>query len=131
MSGEPSRGAGTVLIVEDDSAMRELLKDWLERGGFRVIEQPGGEELLAGTQSARFDAVILDKEMPGASGFDVLAFLRRFRPESPVIFITAFGGSGVEEEALRLGASRYLEKPFRVAELVEVVRAVIVAPEAR
>lgn len=130
MSGEPSGNAGTVLIVDDDSAMRELLKDWLEREGFRVIEQSDGEQLLAGAQTARFDAVILDKEMPGASGFDVLAFLRRFQPESPVIFITAFGGSRAKEEALRLGASRYIEKPFRVAELVEVVRTVIKAPDA-
>ena len=58
MSGEPSRDAGTVLIVDDDSAMRELLKDWLEREGFRVIEQSGGEQLPAGARTARFDAVI-------------------------------------------------------------------------
>ena len=55
--------------------------------------------------------------MPGASGFDVLAFLRHFQPESPVILITAFGGSRVQEEALRLGASRYIENRFGLLSL--------------
>lgn len=112
----------TVLVVDDDSAMRTLLKDWLERGGFRVIEEPTADRLLAAAKETQLDAVVLDKEMPGVGGFEVLPAFRRQWPEVPVILITAFGGEAVAEEALRLGARIYLEKPFQLRALLEAVR---------
>ena len=111
-----------MLVVDDDSAMRTLLKDWLERGGFRVIEAPSADRLLAAAKTTQLDAVVLDKEMPGQSGFDVLPAFRRRWPEVPVILITAFGGGAVAEEAIRLGARVYLEKPFQLRALLEAVR---------
>lgn len=116
--GEPV----TVLVVDDDAAMRKLLRDWLEREGFHVIEEPTADRLLAATRATRFDAVVLDKEMPERGGFDVLPALRRQRPDVPVILITAFGGGAVAQEALRLGARTYLEKPFQLRALIEAVR---------
>jgi DNA-binding NtrC family response regulator len=112
----------TVLIVDDDPAMRTLLRDWLEHDGFRVVEEPSAERLLVAARSARFDAVVLDKEMPEQGGLDVLPAFRRQCPEVPVILITAFGGVGVAHEALRLGARTYLEKPFQLRALLEAVR---------
>ena len=112
----------TVLVVDDDPAMRTLLKDWLERGGFRVIEEPTADRLLAAATESQLDAVVLDKEMPGHGGFEVLPAFRRQWPEVPVILITAFGGTAVAEEALRLGARVYLEKPFQLSALLEAVR---------
>jgi DNA-binding NtrC family response regulator len=70
------------------------------------------------------DVVVLDKEMPGIGGFDFLSFIRRRCPEIPVILITAFGGPRVAEEAFRRGATRYLEKPFRVTDLLGEIRTV-------
>jgi len=125
--GEPV----TALVVDDDPAMRALLRDWLEREGFRVIEEPSGERLLALAQGARFDVVILDKELPGLGGFDVLPAFRRQRPEVPVVLITAFGGALVAEEALKLGAQQYLEKPFQFRALIAAVRAATVAAAPR
>jgi DNA-binding NtrC family response regulator len=113
----------TVLVVDDDPAMRALLRDWLEREGFHVIEEPTAERLLAAAQTARFDALILDKEMPGTGGLDVLPTFRRQRPNVPVILITAFGGAEVAQEALKLGVRQYLEKPFQFGALLEAVRA--------
>jgi two-component system C4-dicarboxylate transport response regulator DctD len=112
----------TILVVDDDPAMRALLRDWLEREGFQIIEEPSAERLLAVAQTARFDALILDKEMPGTGGFDVLPAFRRLRSDVPVILITAFGGAMVAQEALKLGAREYLEKPFQLRTLLEVVR---------
>jgi DNA-binding NtrC family response regulator len=112
----------TVLVVDDDPAMRTLLRDWLERDGFRVVEEPSADRLLAAARSARFDAVVLDKEMPERSGLDVLPAFRRQCPEVPVILITAFGGVAVAHEALRLGARTYLEKPFQLRALLDAVR---------
>ncbi|MBI2494340.1 MAG: response regulator [Candidatus Rokubacteria bacterium] len=125
--GEPL----TALIVDDDPAMRALLRDWLEREGFRVLEEPSGERLLALAQGTRFDVVILDKEMPGLGGFDVLPAFRRQRSEVPVILVTAFGGALVAEEALKLGARQYLEKPFQFRALIAAVRAATVAAAPR
>ena len=113
---------GTVLVVDDDPAMRALLRDWLERAGYRVLEEPSGERLLAAARAARFDVVILDKEMSEPGGFEVLSDFRRYRPETPVILITAFGGARVAEEALRLGADRYLEKPFQLGAILAAVQ---------
>ncbi len=113
---------GTVLVVDDDPAMRALLRDWLEREGYAVLEEPSGERLLAAARTARFDVVILDKEMSDPGGFEVLPDFRRQCPETPVILITAFGGSRVADEAVRLGAYRYLEKPFQLGAILEVVQ---------
>jgi DNA-binding NtrC family response regulator len=112
----------TVLVIDDDSAMRALLRDWLEHGGFRVIEEPNADRLLATAGATPLDVVVLDKEMPGQSGFDVLPAFKRRWPHVPVILITAFGGGAVAEEALRLGARVYLEKPFQLRALLEAVR---------
>jgi two-component system response regulator AtoC len=111
----------TVLVVDDDPAMRALLRDWLEREGYRVREAPNGERLLAALRSEPCDVVILDKEMPEAGGLDVLPELRRRCPETPVIIVTAFGGARTAEEALQLGAYRYLEKPFQLVALLRAV----------
>lgn len=117
-------GSLTVLVVDDDAQMRALLRDFLERDGHRVLESTSGEAAVSLVETEPLDVVILDKEMPGTNGLDVLAFLHHRCPGIPVIFVTAFGGPRVAEEALRRGASRYLEKPFRVSRILEVVQEV-------
>jgi DNA-binding NtrC family response regulator len=114
----------TVVIVEDDAAMRALLEDVLERVGHRVIALPDGTGLAHVAEHEQFDAVILDKEMPGPNGLDLLAYLRHRRPDVPVIFVTAFGGPDVAEEATRRGAWSYIEKPFRIGTILDAVDAV-------
>jgi DNA-binding NtrC family response regulator len=115
----------TVLIIEDDSQMRALLRDVVERAGHRTIERADGADLAEIVEQHTFDAVILDKEMPsGPNGLDLLVFLRHRCPEAPVIFVTAFGGPAIAEEAARRGAYSYLEKPFRVAAVLDALAAV-------
>ena len=117
--------AASILVIDDDRDMRRVLRDFLVRSGYGVIEAATGDEAIRLIESAPIDVVILDKEMPGMNGFEVLALLRRRRPQTPVIFITAFGGPEVAEESRRRGAWRYVEKPFRVTEVVEAVQAVL------
>lgn len=114
----------TVLIIEDDCDMCALLRDVLERAGHRVIGRPDGIDLPALAELERFDAVIVDKELPGPNGLDLLSYLRKRLPALPVIFVTAFGGPGVAKEAARRGAYRYLEKPFSVAAILDTLAAV-------
>ena len=121
MTGEAAPEPVTVLVVEDDAAMRALLRDFLERAGYRVLERGSGADVMDVVENERIGAVILDKEMPGPSGLDLLAFLRHRLPGVPVVFITAFGGPDVAEEARRRGAYRYLDKPFRVAAILDAI----------
>jgi DNA-binding NtrC family response regulator len=118
-----SRGVSpTVLVIDTDSAMRTLLKDWLEHGGFRVVEEPSADRMFTAAETTHLDAVVLAKETAGPTGFDVLPAFRQEWPEVPVIVVTAFGGDEAAEEALRLGARTYLEKPFQLRTLLEAVR---------
>jgi DNA-binding response OmpR family regulator len=120
--------APTVLVVDDDAEMRALLRDVLGRDGFRVCEHSSGDGLLPLLEGAPPDVMVLDKEVTGTDGLDLLSHLRRRFPSMPVVFVTAFGGAKIEAEALRLGAACYMDKPFRVARLVEVLRTVMIRP---
>jgi len=113
-----------VLIVEDDAAMRRLLRDALHRAGHRVLERPDGSEALAVAEREGLDAMILDKEMPGPNGLELLSLFRNRLPGVAVIFVTAFGGPQVAAEATRRGAYRYVEKPFRVGTILDTLDSI-------
>ena len=119
------RATGTVLVIDDDQGMRQVLKDFLERDGHRVVEAASGEAAVSVVELESVDVVILDKEMPGMNGMDVLAFLHRRFPSTPVILVTAFGGPHVAEESFRRGAVEYIEKPFRLSNVVDRVQKLI------
>jgi DNA-binding NtrC family response regulator len=114
----------TVLIIEDDGEMRALLRDVLERAGYRVIGRKDGIHLPALVEREHFDAAIVDKELPGPNGLDILSFLQQRLPSVPVILVTAFGGLAVKHEAERRGAYSYVEKPFRVTTLLDTLATV-------
>ncbi|MDP3910036.1 MAG: response regulator [Gemmatimonadales bacterium] len=116
---------GLALVVDDDPAMRTLVKDLLAWEEIGARELPSGEGLIEAVEQEEVTLVVLDKEMPGASGLDLVAYVRRRRPGLPVIVITAFGGSGVRAEAMRLGATAYLDKPFRVGDFLQLVRGTL------
>ena len=110
-----------VLVVDDDDEMRALLRRTLEFDGYQVTERDRGTHVVETLREAPFDLIILDKEMPGLTGIDLLPILRREFPHVPVVFVTAFGGRHVATSAIRLGAASYLEKPFRLGQLRDVV----------
>src|SRR5687768_11476737 len=106
-----------VLVVDDDEEMRSLLRRSLEFDGHQVTERDRGTQVLKALHEEAFDLVILDNRMPGLNGLDLLPALRREFPHVPVLLVTAFGGRQVASSALRLGATSYLEKPFRLGQL--------------
>ena len=123
--GPPMKDSGlTLLIVDDDPAWRDALKEWLEREGFRAIMLARADWVVPAVELHRPDVVILDVNLPGASGLDVLGVLERRWPSLPLVVMTAFGGPGSGAEARRLGAAAYLEKPFRMGTLVDEIRRV-------
>ena len=118
-------GPQSVLVIDDDPDMRQVLSDFLRGSGYRVVEAANGREGIFAAESERVDLVILDKEMPGMNGLEVLSFFQLRRPRLPIIFITAFGGREDEDESRRRGAWLYIEKPFRVATVVGAVQSVL------
>lgn len=113
------RIAPHVLVVNDDTEFRDLLTEVLIGEGYEVAEAPSGAEALLALYQVPFDAVILDKNMGGLSGMDILPGLRTAYPETPVVFITAFGDEHTGAAALEKGAFAFLRKPFRMEELLE------------
>lgn len=118
----------TVVIVEDDAEMRIVLRAFLERAGYAALEYESAMSARADIGQQTFAAVILDKHMPGLDGLDFLAFLHGRYPTIPVIVVTAFGGPAVEAAALARGAARYIEKPCRIADVVDAIRSVLASP---
>ena len=116
MSTSPTTGA-TILIAEDDRAIRFSLACSLKADGYRVIEAGDGDEALARIEREQPDAVLLDLKMPGRDGLAVLAELGPALADLPVIVITAYGGSAAAIEAMRRGAYDYLTKPFDLDEV--------------
>ncbi len=116
MSTSPTTGA-TILVAEDDRAIRFSLACSLKADGYRVIEVGDGDEALARIEQDQPDAVLLDLKMPGRDGLAVLAKLGPALAELPVIVITAYGGSAAAIEAMRRGAYDYLTKPFDLDEV--------------
>lgn len=123
-TGAPRQTSSRVLVVDDDDEMRAVLRRMLESDGYDITERSRATHVLEALRSAPFDLVILDKEMPGLTGLDLLPMLRREFPRLPVVFVTAFGGRQVASTALRLGATSYLEKPFRLAQLRDAIDGV-------
>jgi two-component system, response regulator, stage 0 sporulation protein F len=106
-----------VLIVDDDTEMRALLLDVLKGEGYEVGEAKDGAEAVLALRAKRFDLILMDKNMPGPSGLDLLPGLRRVCPGSPIIMMTAFGDVPSYMEAMEKGAVEFLFKPFRMEEL--------------
>lgn len=114
----------TVLVVDDDVALREMARFYLEREGYRVVEAANGRDALYVARYEKPDLVLLDLMMPEMGGYD---FMRLYRKESdaPVIMLTAKLEESEKVAGLELGADDYVTKPFGVQELIARVRAVL------
>ncbi len=115
----------TILIVEDDPAIRRGLVDAVEFAGHATLACGDGDDGLERARGAAVDLVILDVVLPGRSGFEVLRELRKSRPTLPVILVTAKGAEQDRVEGLELGADDYVVKPFSAKELLARIKAVL------
>ncbi|HMC27589.1 MAG TPA: response regulator transcription factor [Verrucomicrobiae bacterium] len=115
----------TILVIEDDSAIRQGIVDALSFAGYATLEAGDGNRGLAQALRATFDLLMLDLVLPGQSGFDILKQTREARPTLPIIILTARGEEADRVNGLRLGADDYVVKPFSVRELLARVEAVL------
>lgn len=117
-----------VLIIDDDSAVRGVLRTMLTREGHSVHEEAGAEAALALLATDRPDVIISDMYMPEMDGIEFLIWLEGIAPEVPVIAISGGGQAGkthVLDDARELGAAATLPKPFTYEELHQVMARVL------
>jgi DNA-binding response OmpR family regulator len=115
---------GSVLVVDDDTNVRDVVRRYLERAGHQVRLTGDGEDALALCAQAEPDLVVLDLMLPGIDGFEVCRRLRE-RSSVPVIMLTALGEEEDRIAGLQLGADDYLSKPFSPRELALRVSSVL------
>ncbi len=112
---------GTVLVIDDEEVMREILESLLTDEGYRVKLAPNAEEGLEIAQREPVDLAIVDVMLPDKSGIDVLADLKKADPEIVVLVITAFASVETAIVAMKRGAFDYITKPFKNDEVLVVV----------
>jgi CheY-like chemotaxis protein len=124
----------SILVVDDDPAVRMTIQLLLERSGHRVVAADDGRKGLAAFEAGDFDLLFLDVFMPGMDGLETMRLMRERRPEIPIIVISgqpivsdATREPDVLGMATRLGAVRTLPKPFRPAELQATVSSCLEA----
>src|SRR6266571_2778056 len=124
MSAPRMVAVATSLVVDDEPRIVQLVRDYLEHGGFTVLTASDGASALRTARTGRPDLVVLDLSLPGLDGLDVARSLRR-EGEVPIIMLTARTEESDKLVGLELGADDYLTKPFSPKELVARVRAVL------
>jgi two-component system response regulator AtoC len=106
-----------VLVIDDDPGVRDYMQALVSRQGYRVFAAAGGEEALRNLDDSRPDLVTLDVVLPGMDGLETLRQLKQRLPDVPVVMLSGHGQARTIVEAMRLGASDFLRKPFEVEEL--------------
>jgi DNA-binding response OmpR family regulator len=114
----------SILLVDDDPGLLDVVAFMLRREGFEVDEERDGTEALERARSAQYDIVILDVMLPGMSGTDVCRALRA-ESDVPIVMLTARDAEIDRVLGLELGADDYVTKPFSTAELLSRVRAIL------
>ncbi len=114
----------TILIADDKANIRNLVREYLEAEGFRIVIAANGREALYAARSEKPDLILLDIMMPEMSGYDFLKAYRKER-DTPVILLTAKLDETDKVLGLELGADDYVTKPFGMKELVARIHAVL------
>jgi two-component system, OmpR family, KDP operon response regulator KdpE len=116
---------GNILVTDDDPNMRRVLKVTLDALGFDVAESSNGEQALQEIQTGRFDAVLLDVNMPGIGGVAACREIRKKAPRLQILMLTVRNRESDKIEALDAGADDYITKPFSIGELVARLRSAV------
>jgi len=123
----PGNGRPTILVVDDFDDTRWLLRTWLERKGFRVIEAENGNDAVSEAQSESPDLIIMDLEMPELDG---LAATRQIRASEkladvPIVAVSAYGAEQFRGPALLAGCNEYVSTPFEPSDLERLIRSYV------
>jgi DNA-binding NtrC family response regulator len=112
----------TILVVDDEKEICDLLQDFLTQEGYQVFTATNGEQAIFLGKQNRFDLALLDIKMPGIDGIEVFQKLKQVKKDIEVIILTGFGTLKTAKEAMRLGAYEYLTKPFELGLVKSVIQ---------
>ena len=128
-AGEPSVRS-SICLVDDDASLRDSVSNLLNSVGFEVVVFESAETFLASDVLARTGCLVLDLRLQGMNGLDLMSHLISVAQAVPTIVLTGHGDEVVRRQALALGASAFLTKPFRARELIAAVRLAVAATPA-
>jgi CheY-like chemotaxis protein len=117
----------TILVVDDFDDTRLLLRTWLERRGFRVVEAEDGLEAVKRAQSESPDLIIMDMEMPQLDGLSATRTIRTIKGlgSVPIVAVSAYGADQFRERALAAGCNEYVSTPFEPEALEGIIRSLV------
>lgn len=118
--------AHSILIVDDEASVRDIVRRKLEACGYDICEAANGKEAIAALEAMPFDLVITDIIMPERDGLETILYIRKAQPIVKVIAISAPSNELYLQNAAALGAARTFEKPLRLAELASAVDELLV-----
>jgi len=111
-----------ILIVDDEESVRIILKQMLEQGGYEADSASNGEEALEMLKNIPYDMLISDINMPKMDGVALLKKSKELFAAMPVVFVTAYGRDKIIIDAMRTGLADFIEKPFRIDEVLRIVK---------
>ncbi len=120
-----------ILVVDDEAAIRESLKDWLMEDGYRVALAIDGENAIAMVQESQYDVILLDLKMPGIDGLETMRRIKEISPDSGVLMMTAYASVDTAVQAMKEGAFDYLVKPFDPDEVELQIKKIVAHREMR
>lgn len=124
VSNRRDEGSPTILLVEDFDDTRLMMKMWLMRHGYRVLEAETGQEGVEVAQRERPDLIIMDMMMPGMNGLDATQRIRQDRDlrQTPIVAVSAYGVDEYRRIALAAGCNEYVSTPFEPTSLADLIR---------
>ena len=124
---KPNEAQRTILIVDDFDDTRLLLRTWLQKRGFRVVEAENGNRAVAAAERIRPDLIIMDVEMPELDGLAATRKIRELKnfASVPIVAVSAYGADQYRDHALAAGCNEYVSTPFEPDELERLIRSLI------
>ena len=123
----PKDDGRTILVVDDFDDTRLLLRTWLRKKGYRVVEAENGNEAIAKARDLKPDLIIMDVEMPELDGLSATREIRTLKnsKELPIVAVSAYGADLFREQALAAGCNDYMSTPFEPDELEKLIQALL------
>ncbi|MEO7969777.1 MAG: response regulator [bacterium] len=117
----------TILVVDDFDDTRLLLRTWLQKRGYQVVEAENGNEAIAKARELEPDLIIMDVEMPELDGLSATRRIRALKDSTvlPIIAVSAYGADQFREQALAAGCNEYVSTPFEPDELEKLIQSLI------
>ena len=117
----------TILVVDDFDDTRLLLRTWLRKKGYRVVEAENGNEAIAKAREIEPDLIIMDVEMPELDGLSATRQIRTLKDSTvlPIIAVSAYGADQFREQAIAAGCNEYVSTPFEPDELEKLISSLV------